>query len=88
MRSGKIFTSWFKGGTTNIAYNCLDRNIAEGRGSQTAILWEGNEPAHDRKMTYQEVLDDVCRLVRSQTPDITPLQSASCLRKLQLCWEA
>ena len=27
VRNGKIFTSWFKGGTTNIAYNCLDRNI-------------------------------------------------------------
>ena len=27
MRNGKIFTEWFKGGTTNIAYNCLDRNI-------------------------------------------------------------
>ena len=64
MRKGKIFTEWFRGGRTNIAYNCLDRHIAEGRGDQTAILWEGNDPGHDRKMTYQEVLDDVCRLVR------------------------
>ncbi len=64
MRKGKVFTEWFRGGRTNIAYNCLDRHVAEGRGGQTAILWEGNDPGIDRKLTYQEVLDDVCRLVR------------------------
>ena len=64
VRKGKVFTEWFRGGRTNIAYNCLDRHVAEGRGGQTAILWEGNDPGIDRKLTYQEVLDDVCRLVR------------------------
>ena len=29
-----------------------------------ALLWEGNEPGTDRRMTYKEVLDEVCRLVR------------------------
>src|SRR5579862_725933 len=32
---------WFVGGQTNMAYNCLDRQIAAGRGAKTAILWEG-----------------------------------------------
>ena len=68
VRNGKIFTEWFRGGRTNIAYNCLDRNVAEGRGDQTAILWEGNDPGIDRKMTYKEVLEDVCRLVRGSLP--------------------
>jgi hypothetical protein len=66
VRKGKIFTEWFRGGRTNIAYNCLDRHVAEGRGDQTAILWEGNDPGIDRKMTYKEVLEDVCRLVRGE----------------------
>ncbi len=74
VRKGKVFTEWFRGGRTNIAYNCLDRHVAEGRGGQTAILWEGNDPGIDRKLTYQEVLDDVCRLVRthSQHGDVPP----------------
>ncbi len=57
---------WFVGGKTNIAYNCLDRQVAEGRGSKTAILFEaepmspGSSP-EVRRITYQQLLDDVCR---------------------------
>ena len=64
VRKGKIEHTWFKGGRTNIAYNCLDRHIKEDRGSTTCFLWEGNEPKDSRSMTYQEVLDEVCRVVR------------------------
>src|SRR6266404_9733471 len=35
------FAKWFVGGQTNISYNCLDLQIARGRGDHTAILWEG-----------------------------------------------
>jgi len=35
---GPIFTEWFKGGKTNIAYNCLDRHVKEGYGDQ---VWKG-----------------------------------------------
>ena len=63
VRKGKIEHTWFKGGRTNIAYNCLDRHIKEGRGSTTCFLWEGNEPKDCRSMTYKEVLDEVCRVV-------------------------
>ena len=56
---------WFVGGKTNVAYNCLDRQIAEGRGNKTAILWEG-EPLADgkpeiRPITFSQLKDDVCR---------------------------
>jgi acetyl-CoA synthetase len=56
---------WFVGGKTNVAYNCLDRQISEGRGSKTAILWEG-EPLIDgkpeiRPITFSQLKDDVCR---------------------------
>lgn len=46
------------------AYNCLDKHVKEGRGEQTCILWEGNEPGADRALTYKEVLEETCRLVR------------------------
>ena len=34
---GPIFTEWFKGGKTNIAYNCLDRHVKEGYGDQVCV---------------------------------------------------
>jgi len=60
------FAKWFVGGKTNLAYNCLDRQIAAGRGNKTAILWEG-EPLGSkgepeiRKITYSQLKDDVGR---------------------------
>jgi acetyl-CoA synthetase len=52
---------WFVGGKTNASFNCLDANIAAGRGGKTAILWEG-EPGDTRRLTYQELHEEVCRL--------------------------
>jgi acetyl-CoA synthetase len=54
------FAEWFVGGKTNVAYNCLDRNIAAGLGSRTAIIWEG-EPGDTRTFTYAELHRDVCK---------------------------
>ncbi len=65
VRQGKIFSEFFKGGQTNVCYNCLDRHIKEGRGDQTCFIWEGNDLDRDRKMTYQEALNEVCRVVRA-----------------------
>ncbi len=53
---GRIFAEWFKGGRTNIAYNCLDRHVKEGHGAQPCFLFEGNDPGRDGVMTYEEVL--------------------------------
>ena len=44
VRAGPISISWFKGGTTNLAYNCLDRNVERGLGDSPCFIWEGNEP--------------------------------------------
>lgn len=63
MRNGPVETEWFKGGTTNICYNALDRHVEAGMGGQTCFLWEGNDIGQDAKMTYKEVLDEVSRLV-------------------------
>jgi len=52
---------WFDGGQLNIAYNCIDRHLPD-RAGQTAIIWEGDDPSQDRKISYQELHDEVCRL--------------------------
>jgi acetyl-CoA synthetase len=51
---------WFEGGKLNITHNCLDRHL-ETRGDQIAIIWEGDSPNEDKKITYRELHDEVCR---------------------------
>jgi acetyl-CoA synthetase len=51
---------WFVNAQTNAAYNCLDLQVARGRGEHTAILFEG-EPGDVRRISYRELLHDVCR---------------------------
>lgn len=53
---------WFKGGTTNISYNCLDRNVQAGLGDKIALYWEGNEPGFDASLTYTQLLNSVCQV--------------------------
>ncbi len=55
---------WFEGATLNVSYNCLDRHIAT-RGDQTAIIWEGDDPADDAKITYAELLAQVCQFANA-----------------------
>ena len=52
--------SWFKGGKLNVAYNCIDRHLAE-RGDQVAFIWEGDEPGTEAKITYNQLHERVCR---------------------------
>jgi acetyl-CoA synthetase len=53
--------SWFAGGELNICYNCIDRHLPE-RAGQTAIIWEGDDPTQDKRISYQELHDEVCKL--------------------------
>jgi len=55
-----VSIKWFEDGTLNLAYNCVDRHLAK-RGDQTAILWEGDDPKEDKKITYKELHAEVCR---------------------------
>jgi acetyl-CoA synthetase len=59
LRQGR--TRWFSGGQLNVAYNCIDRHLA-ARGDQTAILWEGDDPADSQAITYRQLHEQVCRL--------------------------
>ncbi len=52
---------WFEGGKINVSANCIDRHLAS-RGDQTAIIWEGNDPSVDKKITYRELHREVCKL--------------------------
>jgi acetyl-CoA synthetase len=52
---------WFEDGILNVAWNCIDRHL-ETRGDQTAILWEGDDPAVDAKITYRELHRQVGKL--------------------------
>ncbi|KAK4483253.1 hypothetical protein RD792_010437 [Penstemon davidsonii] len=62
IRKGRINIEWFKGGITNICYNCLDANVAAGNGEKIAIYWEGNDPGVDASLTYNQLLHRVCQL--------------------------
>lgn len=57
----EISIKWFEGGETNITVNCLDRHIESGLGEKTAIIWEGNDAAESKKISYRKLLSDVCR---------------------------
>ena len=58
--SDEISIKFFIDGKTNICHNALDRHL-ESRGNQTAIIWEGNEPGEDSKLTYRELHAEVCK---------------------------
>jgi acetyl-CoA synthetase len=55
-----VSIKWFEDGATNVAYNCIDRHL-HARGDQTAIIWEGDDPKDAKRITYQELHDEVCR---------------------------
>ena len=53
---------WFEDGVLNVAWNCVDRHLPE-RGDQTAIIWEGDDPAQSGGLTYAELHREVCRML-------------------------
>ena len=42
---------WFSGGKLNVSYNCIDRHLVS-KADETAIIWEGDDPSEDKKITY------------------------------------
>jgi acetyl-CoA synthetase len=59
MKQGHV--AWFIGGKLNVTLNCIDRHLPQ-RAQQTAILWEGDEPGLERRISYQQLHDEVCKL--------------------------
>jgi acetyl-CoA synthetase len=64
--SNPPFAKWFVGGQLNVAYNCLDRHVAAGRGDKVAYYFEG-EPGDTRVITYSELTDLVCQAANTLT---------------------
>src|SRR6266566_4267585 len=56
----RVSIKWYEDGVTNVAHNCIDRHLAK-RGNQVAILWEGDDPKEDRRITYKELHAEVCK---------------------------
>jgi len=56
-----LHIKWFEGGKLNVTYNCIDRHL-EKRGDQVAIIWEGDDPGDDKKITFRELHQQVSKL--------------------------
>ena len=59
-----VHIRWYEDGTLNASANCLDRHLAT-KGDQTAILWEGDDPAESKHITYAQLHDEVCRFANA-----------------------
>ncbi len=59
--TGDINVKWFEDGVLNAAVNCLDRHLPQ-RSKQIALIWEGDNPAESRQISYGELQAEVCRL--------------------------
>ncbi|MEO7248250.1 MAG: AMP-binding protein, partial [Novosphingobium sp.] len=52
---------WFSDGTLNVSANCLDRHLADN-GDTVAIIWEGDDASQQRRLTYRDLHEEVCRM--------------------------
>ena len=55
---------WYEDGTLNVCYNCVDRHL-EKKGDDVAIIWEGDDPANDLKITYRELHERVSKFANA-----------------------
>ena len=59
-----LHIKWFYDGTLNVSSNCLDRHL-EKRGDQTAIIWEGDDPNEDKRISFKELHSEVCKFANA-----------------------
>ncbi len=59
-----LHIKWFYDGTLNVSSNCLDRHL-EKRGDQTAIIWEGDDPREDKRISFKELHSEVCKFANA-----------------------
>jgi acetyl-CoA synthetase len=59
--TGDVRIRWYYDGSLNVSANCIDRHLPK-RAQQTAIIWEGDDPAESRHITYAELHEQVCRM--------------------------
>jgi acetyl-CoA synthetase len=56
-----VSIKWYEDGVLNVSSNCIDRHLKK-RANQTAIIWEGDNPYDDKKITYRELYENTCRM--------------------------
>jgi acetyl-CoA synthetase len=59
------YAKWYLGGKLNVAWNCLDRHVEEGRGDKVAYYWEGEPEGDRRELTYADLLREVTKLANA-----------------------
>lgn len=62
--ASELSIKWYEDGVLNACYNCVDRHLP-ARENQTALIWEGDNPEHDKKITYGDLKGEVCRLANA-----------------------
>ena len=55
-----VSIKWYEDGTLNVSANCIDRHL-KTRAEQVAIIWEGDDPTHDEKITYRQLHERTCK---------------------------
>ena len=59
-RQQDVSIKWYEDGTLNVSANCIDRHL-KTRGDKVAIIWEGDDPTRDEKITYRQLHERVCK---------------------------
>jgi acetyl-CoA synthetase len=59
-----VHIRWFYDGTLNVCYNCIDRHL-DSKGDDVAVIWEGDDPSRDMKITYRELHERVCKFANA-----------------------
>ena len=52
---------WFYDGTLNASANCIDRHLKNNK-DKTAIMWVGDDPKSQKKITYKQLHSEVCKI--------------------------
>jgi len=61
---GNVNIKWFEDGELNVSVNCIDRHLGK-KADQVALLWEGDSPDQDAKITYRELYTRVCQFANA-----------------------
>ena len=59
--TGDVSIKWYEDGILNASVNCIDRHLKD-KAQQTAIIWQGDEIANVKHITYQQLHDETCRM--------------------------
>ncbi len=59
--SSEVNIKWFYDGTLNVSANCIDRHLKNNK-DKTAIMWVGDDPKAQKKITYKQLHNEVCKI--------------------------